>query len=332
MKKQIRTVVCVVAACFLLLTQTLAVSLIPIGRPAGVCMSAKGVIVSALTQVETASGMCRPAEEAGIKAGDILLTANEVELSSGEQLASLSASGKTLQLTGLRGEKEFSVSVTPVRSVSDRVCHIGLLVRDSMAGIGTITYIDPSDGSFGALGHAVCDVDSGVQLPLSSGLITPAEVISVIKGQSGSPGELIGSFEEMTHLGSLEKNTAFGIFGKLSDERLYQTGTCMETAEKEDIHAGKAQILSCVSGEEPKYYDIKIEHVYRNAKDGRGMAIKIVDKQLIEKTGGIVQGMSGSPIIQDGCLVGAVTHVLVTDATRGYGIAIEDMLQAEGAN
>ena len=329
MKKKVRTTVCALIAVLLLMTQTLAASLIPVGRPVGVCMTAQGVVVSALTDVETASGTRRPAEQAGIRAGDILLTANGVKLSSGEQLADLSASGKTLQLTGLRGEKKFSVSVTPVKSSRDHAYHIGLLVRDSMAGIGTITYIDPADGSFGALGHAVCDVDSGVQLPLSSGLITPAEVISVIKGRAGEPGELIGSFEEMTHLGSLKKNTAYGIFGTLSDDRLYRTGKCMETAEEEQIHTGKAQILSCVSGEEPQYFDIKIEHVYRGAKDGRGMAIKVVDKQLIEKTGGIVQGMSGSPIIQDGRLVGAVTHVLITDATRGYGITIEDMLNAE---
>lgn len=328
MKKQGKTAICTLSIAFLLMTQTLAASLIPLGQPAGVCMSAKGVIVSAVTDVETASGTKRPAEQAGIRAGDILLTVNGIELSSGEQLADVSALGKELRLTGLRGDKQFSVCVQPEQSRRDKACHIGLLVRDSMAGIGTITYVDPETGRFGALGHAVCDIDSGVRLPLSSGLITPAEVIGVIKGRAGEPGELIGSFEEAAHLGSLEKNTAFGIFGTMSDDRLYRSQKCLETAEDRQIHTGKAQILTCVDGEEPAYYDIKIEHVYRSAKDGRGMSIKIVDQKLIEKTGGIVQGMSGSPIVQDGKLIGAVTHVLVPDATRGYGITIEDMMAA----
>ncbi|MGN1031729.1 MAG: SpoIVB peptidase S55 domain-containing protein, partial [Butyricicoccaceae bacterium] len=175
MKKQIRLACCMLMLTVLLTAQSLAALLIPIGRPAGVCMTSQGVIVSALTGVETASGTEHPAEKAGIQPGDILLTANGQELSSGEQLAELSAAGKELKLTGLREDKPFTVCVKPAKSQQDHCWRVGLLVRDSMAGIGTITYVDPADGTFGALGHAVCDVDSGVRLPLSSGLLTPAE-------------------------------------------------------------------------------------------------------------------------------------------------------------
>lgn len=334
-KLGIKLWISLLASCVLLTgtaAQAAGEKLIPLGMPVGVRMTAAGVVISSVTTVDSAAGSVSPGQQAGLEAGDILQKANNEPLSSGEQLAELvkNSRGKPIQLTGIRGDTEISASVQPVQSETGGTYQLGILVRDSMAGIGTLTYADPASGDFGALGHPVSDIDSGALLPLDSGSIVPASVIGVVAGESGTPGELIGTYEFSKELGQLNDNTPCGIFGTLTDDSLYHGGQPVEVAAEEEIHTGKAEILTCISGSTPKQYEIMIEKVTCDAKDGQSMAIRITDSNLLAQTGGIVPGMSGSPILQDGKLVGAVTHVLVNNPAKGYGISAESMLASAG--
>ena len=310
--------------------QAASQKLVPLGVPVGVRMTAAGVVVSAMTTVDSPAGEICPGQQAGLEAGDILQAANGETLSSSSQLAEIvkQSRGNPIRFTGLRGDTDISVSVQPVKSKTTGTYQIGILVRDSMAGIGTLTYVDPESGEFGALGHPVSDIDSGALMPLETGSIVPASVIGAVAGEAGTPGELVGTYEFSREIGQLNENTACGIFGTLTDSSLYSAAYAVDTAEKEEIYTGKAEILLCVSGKTPEYYEIVIEKVATNAVDGRSLTIRVTDPELLEKTGGIVPGMSGSPILQDGKLVGAVTHVLVNNPARGYGIFIENMLDA----
>lgn len=323
---------CGVVAAILLIGTAQAADVIPLGIPAGVRMTAEGVVISSMTEIDTPAGAVCPGEEAGLETGDILQTANGVGIDSSETLADVvhNSEGKPIELIGLRGETNISVSVQPVQSTSGDGYQIGLLIRDSMAGIGTLTYVDPKNGDFGALGHPVTDVDSGARLPLETGSIIPAQVVRVEMGTAGKPGELIGTYDFSTELGKLEDNTARGIFGTLTDTSLYAGQSTVSTAEPEEVHTGDAEILSCVSGAQPKHYAVCIEKVTPDASDCRNLSLRVTDETLLETTGGIVPGMSGSPIIQDGKLIGAVTHVLVNHPDRGYGILINNMLDATG--
>ena len=301
---------------------------IPSGMPTGVRMTAKGVVVCGMTEVQSAAGAVCPAEQAGLRTGDILRTVNGTAISSGDDFAEIvqQTDGEEVVVAGERDGVDIRVRVQPVKSTADSAYHLGLLVRDSMAGIGTITYIDPATGEFGALGHAVCECDSGTQLPLEDGSLMPAAVVSVKKGQRGEPGELLGSFQLKISMGQITKNTAYGIFGKMSTQSA--AGEAIPVAERDEIETGEAEILTCVSGSKPKRYTIRIERIVGRDEDGKSMAIRVTDEQLLSRTGGIVQGMSGSPIIQNGKLVGAVTHVLVGDPTRGYAVSAESMMDA----
>lgn len=317
---------CMLSPC----AQAASEKLIPLGVPVGVRMTAAGVVVSAMTTVDSPAGNLSPGKQAGLETGDILQTANGQTLSSSSQLAEIvtESGGNPIRFTGLRGDTDISVSVQPVKSTTTGTYQLGMLVRDSMAGIGTLTYADPENGNFGALGHPISDIDSGALLPLDTGSIVPATVIGVVAGEAGTPGELVGTYEFSKEIGQLDDNTACGIFGVLTDTTLYSAQTAVETAAEEEIHTGKAEILTCVSGDTPTRCDIVIEKVNLDAEDGRSMSIRVTDSELLKKTGGIVPGMSGSPIIQDGKLVGAVTHVLVNNPAKGFGVSIEKMLEA----
>lgn len=310
--------------------QAYAVQLIPLGMPVGVCMTAQGVVISSMTQVESAAGAVSPGEKAGLQTGDILQTADGKDLTSSEQLADMvkDGNGEPIVVTGLRADTEISAQLQPVKSTVSGEYQLGLLIRDSMAGIGTVTYADPTDNSFGALGHPISDVDSGALLPLHSGCIVPAQVTDVVPGKSGEPGELIGQYDFSARIGELEQNTVCGIFGTLCEPIHYNAQAVCETASLSDVVLGEAEIISCVDGNTPRRYNIQIEKTDPQAQDGRSLTIRITDDALLSQTGGIVPGMSGSPILQDGKLVGAVTHVLVNNPQRGYGISIDDMLAA----
>ena len=216
----------------------------------------------------------------------------------------------------------------PVFSAADGSYKIGAWVRDSIQGIGTVTYIDPNSGTFGALGHGVYDADTDMLMDIRGGSLTAAELTGIVKGQKGKAGELTGKIDLQEKIGVAEENTETGIFG--TAEELFLAGETLPAANRKEIRKGKAEILSDLEGKGVCSYEIEIEGFgKKGSRNHKDMIIRITDERLLRLTGGIVQGMSGSPIIQDGKLVGAVTHVLVNDPTRGYGIFIENMLNAE---
>ena len=225
-----------------------------------------------------------------------------------------------------RDGREITFELTPVFSEYSRTYQVGMWVRDSTAGIGTMTFYEPSSGAFGGLGHPICDIDTGSVIPISSGEIVDVKINNVKKGYEGVPGELQGSFISGDAIGILNKNNKYGVFGSLLIKP--DTSKAIPMGLKQDVRVGEATILTTVDGTIPKEYSISIEKIdYRNNDTAKNMVIKITDKELLEKTGGIVQGMSGSPIIQDGKLVGAVTHVFVNDPSKGYGVFTENMYE-----
>ena len=290
--------------------------LIPGGNAVGIQLCAQGLMV---TEVE--AGSC--AARAGIKKGDILLCANGKALDGIEPLlAELQAEG-ALELRIRRAEQEKALSLQPERKQGR--AHLGLTLRQSVAGIGTLTYYNPQDGSFGALGHGVNDQSSLRLLPIASGRLIPAGVQEVKKGARGAPGELHGVFEPGQTLGSVEKNTDFGIFGTLCAP---PAGAALPVAAAEEVQPGPALIYANVDGTQVQAFTVELERVEEKAENGRNLLLRVTDPALLKRTGGIVQGMSGSPIVQNGRLVGAVTHVLVNQPERGYGVLIQTMLQA----
>lgn len=302
-------------------------TVVPCGTPFGIKIFTEGVLVVGMSDVDTAAGAFNPARAAGIKAGDVILTINNTAVNSTEQVAQLveESGGKTMNFHIRRDNIAFDIHFTPAMSVNENRWKAGLWVRDSSAGIGTLTFYNPETNVYGGLGHAVCDVDTGETLPLSSGEIVPARIYSVSRGRSGQPGELRGGFEDGL-LGSLTINGETGIYGRL--DRQPVKGREVAVAMKQQVKTGYAQVLTTIDGVTPKLYDIRIDQVrYNDSSPTRNMVIVITDRELLEKTGGIVQGMSGSPIMQDGKLVGAVTHVFVNDPTKGFAIFAENMLR-----
>ena len=293
--------------------------LVPVGKAIGVKLFAEGVLVVGLSENE---GAVSPAKKGGMKAGDLILTMNDVTIGSTEHLQSLLAEN---------GEREAAFGAVCPKKGQDGVCRLGAWIRDSMAGIGTVTFYDPQTGVFAALGHGITDVDTGKLMPLSRGSVMAASVKAVKRGASGSPGELRGDFDLTRDLGSLYANTECGIFGVLPEEnRPEAVGEAIPVARRTEVRTGKAVILANCRGNEVCAYEIEIEKLYGGSAPTRNLLLRVTDPALLALTGGIVQGMSGSPIVQDGKLVGAVTHVLLDDPQRGYGILAENMLSASG--
>jgi len=303
--------------------------LIPGGQAVGVALATKGVMVVGVSDISGKS----PAQAAGLRAGDVIESINGNVLQSSEQLTALvsSANGENLSIVFQRDGKSNTAVLTPLMDPSSGLWRIGAWVRDSTAGVGTLSYYNPQDQSYGALGHAINDGDTGKLLPIRMGSLLKADIVSVRRGQKGTPGELRGSFlRDQQILGDIDINTNLGIYGNLDQplsNPLYPGG--LPVGYHETVEAGPAIILSTVDGNGIRAYEVEITHVdKKNASGSKNMVIRVTDPELLEKTGGIVQGMSGSPIIQDGKIIGAVTHVLVNDPTRGYGIFIENMLDA----
>lgn len=304
-------------------------TLIPVGRAAGIKLHADGVMVASVESVKTAIGSVSPAEQAGILPGDVILSVNgkAVDTNDGLQSQVAASDGKAMKLGVRRDGQEKTISVTPVQDTAGGY-RLGVMIRDGMAGIGTITYVDPTTGSYGSLGHGICDGDSGVLVPLQEGSLMEASVSGVTRGQAGTPGSLQGEFNLQEDMGTVEKNTLSGIFGVLSDDSYYKGGTALPVASSNEIKTGKCEIWSNVTGETVQKYTAEITKVFDSGGEyDRCMMIHVTDPTLLAKTGGIVQGMSGSPVVQDGKLVGAVTHVLVNDPTRGYAVQITRMLE-----
>lgn len=299
---------------------------IPCGIPFGIKMFTDGVMVVGIGDVDCDGKLVNPAKEAGLQVGDVVVEMDGTTTLSNKEVAKIisKGGGKPINVTVKRGEYIHETLLHPVKSSVDGSYKIGLWVRDSSAGIGTMTYYDNSSGVFAGLGHAICDVDTQTIMPLSQGEVVGASITGVRRGTAGSPGELKGVFTEGGRLGALCVNNATGVYGTLS--RLPEASLSLPVAFSYEVKEGKATILTTISGSQPKEYEVMIEKInHSDAEPTKNMVLRITDPELLEKTGGIVQGMSGSPILQNGRLVGAVTHVFVNDPTKGYGIFAENM-------
>ena len=302
---------------------------IPGGETIGVRLYTEGLLVIYVSEVtgHDSKQYC-PAKDADIRKCDRILSVDSKKLSSCEDFSRyINEKKSTVTITLARGEQIITTNLTPVLCAGDSTYKAGLWVRDSTAGIGTLTYYNPADNSFAALGHAICDSDTMSMLKLASGSLSQCSVISVTKGQKGEPGELKGSISNR-NIGKILKNDEFGIYGKSENKNYPSDKTPIEVASRFEVKEGAAYILCDVDGQGVKQYSVLLSKISKNEKpDNKSMVVTVTDENLLNLTGGIVQGMSGSPIIQNGKLVGAVTHVFVNDPTKGYGIFIENMLK-----
>ncbi len=297
------------------------------GMTAGFMLSAGGTEIIGLSEVSAEDGLHRPAEEAGIRVGDTIVAVDGIRITTIADLnAALERSeGKEIEVTVRRKGDTARVSLTPVKDKKSGNYKIGVLIRDTLAGIGTVTYIDCNNYRFGALGHAVCD-ESKNPLTISDPKVYLCSVIGVTKGMRGKAGELRGLFMNDTVLAKADSVDETGLYGKFEKDYDFSRCELVETAPLSEATIGKAVIYSTVDGVCPQKYEISIVKVDERNRDNKNFVIKVTDERLIDETGGIVQGMSGSPIVQNGKLIGAVTHVFLNDPTRGYGIGIEHMI------
>ncbi|MDE7454008.1 MAG: PDZ domain-containing protein [Clostridia bacterium] len=305
-------------------TQTLYLG----GFPAGFTLNTTTVEVIGICEVMTSDGMKSPARESGIRTGDVIDKINGREVNCTKDVNDILADDyKKFEVTVLRGGEILSIDVTPVMDLTTKAKRLGVLVKDSINGIGTVTYIDKTNNKFASLGHPVTDLN-GSLIEINGGTVYGCFIYDVKKGVKGTPGELRGAFESSTVLGKATVNCGCGIYGDLSKNYDVSKLVKVEKGSVDSVKMGKACIYSTLEGTEVQKYDISIVKVDKNNKDNRNFVIKIDDDKLINKSGGIVQGMSGSPIVQNGKIIGAVTHVFINDPTRGYGISIDKMLNS----
>ncbi len=307
--------------------------LVPGGNAIGVRLNTKGVLVVAITDVMGIDGKrYNPARDAGIKNGDCILKIDNIKVKDASHVVELlnKIQDREVKIVIERNKIRYETEIKPVKSVQDNCYRMGIWVRDKTAGIGTLTFYDENSKIFGALGHGITDIDTGNLLNVEYGRIMNARISNIEQGRKGNPGEIKGIFYETENvLGEIVKNSPYGIYGIIGDE-FFNTnrGKAIPIGFKEEVKEGKAYILSTIDGDKVEKFEIEIVKAQaQQYPSQKSMTIKITDKRLLQKTGGIVQGMSGSPIIQDGKLIGAVTHVFVNDPTKGYGIYIEWMLE-----
>lgn len=297
----------------------------PGGMPFGVKLHTQGVIVVGIAPGDSQS----PAYNAGIRVKDIITAISGKPVNSIDDVTKMveSSGGKPLDFTVTRGDSEYTFKVTPGWDKNENKYKAGIWIRDSTAGIGTITYILPQTLEFGGLGHGICDVDTGDLMPLLTGSVSDVTISGITRGRIGLPGELKGYFgaEEM---GSLLANTNVGVYGVLTTMPQCIATEPIPIALRHEVKEGDAVIYTTVDGNTIGEYSVKISNINRSDGETKSFIVTITDPRLLELTGGIVQGMSGSPILQNGRIVGAVTHVLINDPTKGYGIFIENMLEA----
>ncbi|MBP9988383.1 MAG: SpoIVB peptidase [Ruminococcus sp.] len=296
------------------------------GNVFGIRLYTKGVMIIRIDEVSTSSGNLSPAKAAGLKQGDMIISVDGKKITGNNQLSSVieQSGGKTLTLVIERNGESKKIKFTPALS-DESIYKGGLWVRDSTAGIGTITWYNRENGIFAGLGHAVCDVDTGEIMPLSGGDAVNAEIKGCYKGKKGSAGELCGVFTSGS-IGELFINGSTGVFGIMNT--VNSNADIVPTALRQEVKTGTAEIYCTVDSGKPKFYKAEITKILSDSNEvQRNFTIKVTDPELLEKTGGIVQGMSGSPIMQNGMLVGAVTHVFIDEPSEGYGIFVQNMLE-----
>lgn len=312
---------------------------VPGGQSIGVKINSKGVLVVGHHQIETKNGKISPGEESGIKVGDLITKINGKTIDSMSDVAPFvqeaGKKGEKLEVEIQRNNEQIITQIDPQQDAKELKYKLGLYIRDSAAGIGTLTFYEPKSKKYGALGHVISDMDTKMPIVVKDGYIVPSTVTSIQKGSNGVPGEKLAKFlNEREIVGDIDKNNQFGIYGALNKDLsngIYDKA--IPIALSHQVKKGKAQILTVVENDKVELFDIEIVNsIPQKFPATKGMVIKITDPELLDKTGGIVQGMSGSPIIQNGKLIGAVTHVFVNDPTSGYGVHIEWMLNEAELN
>ncbi len=311
---------------------------VPLGTLAGVKLYTNGVLVVGMSEIEgNDQNKYKPYENSGIEEGDMIISINEKNISSTNELVNTvnESKGIAVDVKYVRDGKTEECSIKPVQT-SNNEYKLGLWVRDSAAGVGTVTFYEPSSKMFGALGHGITDIDTGELLNIAKGEFITTKSLAITKGSKGTPGKIQGTIDNQLNIGEIYKNTNFGIYGKVNNLSALNSsnGDELDVAYREEIKEEKAYILCSLGNGVPEKYEIEIEKVYLNNNyNNKSMLIKVTDKALLEKTGGIIQGMSGSPIIQNGKFIGAVTHVLVSDPQEGYGVFADMMIkQLKSAN
>ena len=297
---------------------------IPMGEAFGIKLFTDGVIVASLSDIYTANGVCCPAADAGLHPGDYLIAVDGVTIGSNSELAAHigKSQGQSVTFRVRRGEKEFDATVTPV--FGEGAFRTGMWVRDSAAGVGTLTFYDPNTGVFAGLGHGICDSDAGSVMALRTGEPAGITLCGIVKGQKGEPGQLRGYFSSDESMGQLLQNNETGVYGTLIDP---PEGAPMDVLSRKEVTPGPVELLVSIDGSGPHLYSAQIEKVNAGDQPTKNLVIRVTDQRLLDSTGGIVQGMSGAPILQDGKLCGAVTHVFTDDPTMGYGIFAQTMLE-----
>ncbi|WP_413785486.1 SpoIVB peptidase [Cytobacillus sp. IB215665] len=310
---------------------------IPGGQSIGVKLNSIGVLVVGFHQVDTEEGSVSPGENSGVKIGDLITKINGKEIEKMSDVAPFVKQAgkeeKALELTISRDNDEVTTTLQPIKDINDHTYRIGLYIRDSAAGIGTMTFYHPDSKKYGALGHVISDIDTKKPIRVQDGHIVRSTVTSIQKGSTGTPGEKLARFsKDKEEIGTISKNSPFGIFGELTKKiKNGINDQALPIALSHEVKEGPAKILTVVDNDKVEEFDVEIiSSVPQKFPAIKGMVIKITDPKLLRKTGGIVQGMSGSPIIQNGKVIGAVTHVFVNDPTSGYGVHIEWMLNEAG--
>lgn len=319
-------------------TQTVAANItegrkvIPLGDLVGLKLYTQGVLVVGISEIEGEDNKTyKPFEDAGIEQGDSILEINNEEVDSTQKLlACVSKShGKPMKVTYLKDGEEKSATITPVKT-GDNTYKLGLWVRDAAAGVGTLSFYDMQTKSVVSLGHGIQDIDTGEMVDISSGEFVTSTIVNIKRGEKNNPGKIEGSIENSKDIGDIYGNTKFGVYGHLPKDGLISLDEtkAMEVAERNEIKEGDASIICSLEDGKKEEYAVKIQKLFRNNNENnKSMIVKVTDQRLLDKTGGIIQGMSGSPILQNGKLIGVLTHVLVSDPTTGYGVFADLMIE-----
>ncbi|MBO5349535.1 MAG: SpoIVB peptidase [Clostridia bacterium] len=298
---------------------------VPLGNLIGVKMYTSGVLVVGMSEIEGDDNQkYKPYLNSGIEEGDMIVEMNNKKIENTDELVDVvnKSNGKEIQIKYVRDDETITTSIAPVKNETNEY-KLGLWVRDAAAGVGTLTFYEPSTGAFAALGHGIVDIDTGGIFDIANGELVTSNLIAIQKGEKNNPGEIKGSIDSGVTIGEIEKNTNFGVFGLVSNRGNLDLKNTKEyeVALRSEIKTGEAEIICELEEGKKENYKIEIQKVYTsNNYDNKSMLIKITDEKLLEKTGGIIQGMSGSPIIQNGKFIGAITNVLVSDPTTGYAI------------